>query len=198
MQTFSELSVTNQCVVLADVRAWSGPDAPVWQVVRGEQAEVGAHVARALAERGVVRLDDFGGVAETFLCDGDRYVAEPPRTRPAAAILSFTPKRKLLAEAGEMARAAHAAGYELLVLTLQKDGKFGKVWVLEATLQRLPDLRPTYYEDTNTVIDALKASSVGARVTAVHVQAPGFEAFAATRADRVMTQAQYRAEVLNP
>jgi hypothetical protein len=95
-----------------------------------------------------------------------------------------------------MARVAHAAGYKLLVMTVQKHSKFGKVWVLCAALRHLINRRLTYYEDTDSVIDELKASKEADKVTAIHVQSPGYEECRSQLADRVITQAEYRQEVL--
>lgn len=190
------LEVTNQCVVLCDLRNWTGPDAPSWQVLKGSQDEVGRALATTLDATAATRIDDFGGVSKTFLCDGEAYRAEPPRILGTAAMFSFTPKNRLRAEGLEMARVAKAAGYALLILTLQKHDKFGKVWVLCGMLRHLTRNELVFYEDTNTVVDELKESAEGGRVQVVHVQAPGYEDLVATRADRVVTQAQYQQEVL--
>jgi hypothetical protein len=95
-----------------------------------------------------------------------------------------------------MARVASLSGYELLVLTLQKHDKYGKVWVLEGTLRHSGDGPYVYYEDTGSVVEELKESSESAKVIAVHVQSPGFETFVSEHADRVVTQEGYQGEVL--
>jgi len=95
-----------------------------------------------------------------------------------------------------MARVARDAGYHLLILTLQKHDKFGKVWTLVAALQHMTAGRVNYYEDTNTIVDEIKESSVGTRVQAIHVLAPGFESHVSKLADRVVPQSEYRREVL--
>ena len=69
----SALEVTNQCVAVCDLDRWSGPESPVWHIINGSQDEVGQRLAAALSDRDVRRLDDFGGVCETFLCDGEQY-----------------------------------------------------------------------------------------------------------------------------
>jgi hypothetical protein len=99
-------------------------------------------------------------------------------------------------EASEMARSARAAGYSLMILTLQKHGKFGKVWVLRAALRHFRGRPLTYYEDTNTVIDDLKASPEGAAIRAIHVVVPEYAQSVSRLADGVINQAQYRQEVL--
>ena len=81
---------------------------------------------------------------------------------------------------------------------MQKHDKYGKVWVLSAMLRHLRSPRLTYFEDTHTVIDDLKESVAGDRVVAVHVLAPGFEEHSSRLADRVVTQEQYRDEVVVP
>jgi hypothetical protein len=101
-----------------------------------------------------------------------------------------------MAEGSQMARACAAAGYSLLILTVQKHDKFGKVWVLRAALRHLANESLTYYEDTNSIIDELKASPEGKRVEAVHVQVPGYEAHPSTLADRVCSQSTYQQSVL--
>lgn len=194
--TLHELPVTNQCVVVCDLDALSTPQSPAWRMLAGTQDEVGAELAEYVQRLSVSRLDDFGGVCKSFLCDEEAYVEVPPRTKPGAAVFSFTPKKRLIEEAGEMARVARSSGYALLILTLQKDGKFGKVWVLCGMLRHLEQGPLTYYEDTNTVVDELKASPEAGKVVAVHVQAPGFEDHVSEHADRTVSQQQYRQEVL--
>ena len=190
------LEVTNQCVVMCDLRQFTESASPAWQLLRGQQDDVGRAVAATLLEQDVHRIDDFGGVAETFLCDGGVYRDSPPRLKDArAAVFSFTPKRRLVAEGLEMARVTRAAGYRRLVMTLQKHGKFGKVWVLGSVLRHLPG-RLLYYEDTASIIDELKACAGSEKVTAAHVLAPGYETYRAVYADRVVTQRQYRQEIL--
>ena len=198
-QPFDDLEVTNQCVVVCRLDQWVDSGSQAWSVIRGTQDEVGDDIAGFLQSAGVERIEDFGGVGETFLCDGDVYVDEPPRIRGRAAVFSFTPKNRLAAEGQEMARVSAMAGYRIMVLTVQKHKKYGKVWVLNAVLANLrPDDHLTYYEDTNTVIDELKSGENANRVSAVHVQAPGFEQFTSQLADRVVTQDQYRLEVIKP
>jgi hypothetical protein len=153
-------------------------------------------IAAMLEQRNVVRIDDFGGVCKTFLCDGETYLESPPRARHGGSVLSFTPKNRLALEGQEMARVARAAGYDLLILTVQKHDKFGKVWVLNGILRHLTTDGLVYYEDTNTVIDELKCSPDGHRVHAVHVLAPGYAENTSKLADRVVSQRQYRQEVL--
>lgn len=101
-----------------------------------------------------------------------------------------------MAEGSEMARVSSASGYELLVLTVQKHEKFGKVWVLCGALRHLTSGDLTYYEDTDTVVDELKLSPEASRVTVVHVQAPGYQHCISRFADRVISQSQYQEEVL--
>jgi hypothetical protein len=60
----SAVEVTNQCVVVCDLRKWTGPESPAWQVLRGYQDEVGQNLAALLDISGVRRFDDFGGVCE--------------------------------------------------------------------------------------------------------------------------------------
>src|SRR5215831_6911583 len=147
-------------------------DSPAWRLLSGTQDEIGQCLAKYFDRCGVRRLDDFGGVCETFLYNNDVYVDSPPRVKPGAAVFSFTPRKRVLAEASQMARVCTRAGYSLLILTVQKHDKFGKVWVLRAALRHLKVDSLTYYEDTNSIIDELKASPEGKRVVAVHVQVP--------------------------
>lgn len=193
---FADLELTNQCVVVCDLAEFSTPAAPAWAVIRGSQDDVGGALGSWLTRCGTTRFDDFGGVCEVFLCEGETYLPHPPRTKPGAAILSFTPKKRLLAEGQEMARVGRASGYDLLILTLQKHDKFGKVWTLAAALQHMTASQVTFYEDTNTIVDELKTSPAGGRVQAVHVLAPGFESHCSKYADRVLTQSEYRREVV--
>ena len=95
-----------------------------------------------------------------------------------------------------MARVCARAGYSLLILTVQKQDKFGKVWVLLGVLRHLAIDSLTYYEDTNLIIDELKAFPEGKRVVAVHVQVPGYEAYTAQLADRVISQSAYQESAL--
>ena len=95
-----------------------------------------------------------------------------------------------------MARVSASAGYKLLLLTVQKHDKFGKLWVLCGILRYLTGDKLTYYEDTDSVVNELKTSSESDKVTVVHVQAPGYEESVSRFADRVATQEQYRQEVL--
>ena len=194
--SFAQLQVTNQCALVCDLRLWSGPESQAWVALSGSQDEVGAQIARGLQQAGVSRLDDFGGVAETLLCHGEAYLAEPPRVKAGGAIYSFTPKKRLAAEGLEMARVSAAAGYALMILTVQKHDKFGKVWVLCAALRHLEGTPLTYFEDTNTVLDELKSLPEGARVAAVHVKTPGFEDHKSLLADRAVTQLEYQREAL--
>lgn len=194
--SFAQLQVTNQCVLICDLRLWSGPDSQAWLVLSGNQDDVGAQIARSIEAAGVSRLDDFGGVAETLLCQEDLYLADPPRVRPGGAIYSFTPKKRLASEGTEMARVSAAAGYALMILTVQKHDKFGKVWVLCGTLRYLQGAPLTYFEDTNTVLDELKSFPEGSKVVAVHVKAPGFEDHKSLLADCEATQSEYRREAL--
>jgi hypothetical protein len=190
------LQVTNQCVAVCDLLLWTDSESAAWTTLRGSQDDVGKAIAALLEQRNAVRIDDFGGVCKTFLCDGEAYLESPPRTRQGGSVFSFTPKNRLALEAQEMARVARAAGYDLVILTVQKHDKFGKVWVLRGILRNLKTDRLVYYEDTNTVIDELKSSPDGHRVHAVHVLAPGYEEHASKLADRIVSQRQYRQEVL--
>ena len=193
---FSSLDVTNQCVVVCDLAARNSPESTAWRVIKGTQDEVGRSLATMLDDRGVQRIDDFGGVCKTFLCDGDDYRETPPRIAGRAAVFSFTPRKRIAVEGLEMARVSSAAGYAILILTVQKHDKFGKVWVLCGILRHLKADSLTYYEDTNSVIDELKDLADSEKVFAVHVQVPGFENYVARRADRVVSQIQYPQEVL--
>ena len=197
-QPLASLEITNQCVVVCGLRKWTCPESEAWQVLKGTQDDVGRSLAALLDAQGVRRIDDFGGVCKTFLCEGETYVDAPPRTTSGAAVFSFTPKNRLTAEGLDMARVSAAAGYELLVLTTQKHDKFGKVWVLCGTLRHRQTELLTYYEDTDSVVDELKQSPESDRVSVVHVKAPGYEECVARLADRVVTQAEYRREVLEP
>ena len=190
------LAVSNHCVVLCDLRGYAGPESPAWQLLHGTQDDVGRSLAAVFDTRGIRRIDDFGGVAKSFLCNGEEYLAAPPRTKREAAIFSFTPKNRLAIEGTAMARVACSAGYEILVLTVQKGGKFGKVWVLQGALRHMARNALSYYEDTAAVVDELKSSPEAGRVTAVHVRAPGYEDIVAQFADRTVSQRQYQQEVL--
>ena len=97
-----------------------------------------------------------------------------------------------------MAQSAKAAGFELMILTLQKHDKFGKVWVLLGTLRDPAIEGLTYYEDTHTVVDELKAAPEGSRICAVHVKTPEFAHENSQFADRVVSQSEYQQEVLEP
>lgn len=194
--SFSQLQVTNQCALVCDLRLWSGPASLSWAVVSGTQDDVGAQIARLLREAAVRRLDDFGGVAETLLCQGEAYLPDPPRVREGGAIYSFTPKKRFAAEGLEMARVSAAAGYALMILTVQKHDRFGKVWVLCGALRHLEGPPITYYEDTNTLIDELKVFPEGVKLVAVHVKTPGFEEHVSLRADRAASQSEYQRESL--
>ena len=192
----SGLQVTNQCVLVCELDLWHAEESPAWRLLTGTQDEIGQCLADCFERCAVRRLDDFGGVCETFLCNNDVYVDSPPRIKPGAAVFSFTPKKRVLAEATQMARVCARAGYSLLILTVQKHDKFGKVWVLRAVLGHLVIESLTYYEDTNLIIDELKASPEGKRVVAVHVQVPGYEAHRSRLADRVISQSEYQESVL--
>ena len=105
------IQVTNQCVIVCNLRRGSEDDAASWVVLRGSADEVGNQLAEMVADAGLTRIADFGGVCKTLLCDGDAYKASPPRVRGPARVFSFTSKNKLVAEGAEMARVAHDAGY---------------------------------------------------------------------------------------
>ena len=192
----SSLQITNQCVLVCELDRWSAEDSPAWRLLSGTQDEIGQCLAKCFDRCGVRRLDDFGGVCETFLYNNDVYVDSPPRVKPGAAVFSFTPRKRVLAEASQMARVCTRAGYSLLILTVQKHDKFGKVWVLLGVLRHLAFDGLTYYEDTNLIIDELKASPEGERVVAVHVQVPGYEAHTSRLADRVISQSAYQESAL--
>ncbi len=179
-------------MLVCELDLWHAEQSPAWRLLTGAQDEIGQCLAKYFERYAVRRLDDFGGVCETFLCNNDVYVDSPPRIRPGAAVFSFTPKKRVLAEAIQMARVCSRAGYSLLILTVQKHDKFGKVWVLRAALRHLATDGLTYYEDTNLIIDELKASPEGKRVVAFHVQVPGYEAHTSQLADRVISQSAYR------
>ncbi len=190
------LEITNRCVVVCELGRWSAPDAAAWTTLNGTQDEVGHSLAQLLTAEGIRRIDDFGGVCETFLCDGDAYLVAPPQIAGTAAVFSFTPKKRIAAEGLEMARVATQAGYRLLILTVQKHKKFGKVWVIQGILGHMSGAPLEYYEDTNTVIDELKTGPGAEKIRAVHVQAPGYEHCVSRFADRVVTQEEYQAGVL--
>jgi len=192
----SALQITNQCVLVCELDLWHAEESPAWRLLTGAQDEIGHRLATYFDRCAVRRLDDFGGVCETFLCNNDVYVDYPPRIKPGAAVFSFTPKKRVVAEASQMARVSARAGYSLLILTVQKHDKFGKVWVLRAALRHLKTDSLTYYEDTNSIIDELKASPEGKRVVAVHVQVPGYEAHASQLADRLISQSAYLEDAL--
>lgn len=196
-KSLQEMSVTNQCVLVCELGLWTDENSQAWTLVSGSQDEVGLAISELISRWGVNRLDDFGGVSETFLCQKGRYLQLPPKTKPGGSVFSFTPKSRVLAEGLEMAKVAWKAGYSLLILTVQKNGKYGKAWVLNAALRNMPTVAITYFEDTNTVIDEIKGSPEGRKVVAVHVQAPGFEDQISQRADRVLTQSEYLNEVLS-
>ena len=192
----SDLQVTNQCVVVCDLRLWLDVESPCWESIKGSQDDVGRRLAALIDGSGIGRIDDFGGVCKTFLCDGEEYKGSPPAITGQAGVFSFTPKNKLAAEGQAMARVSKLAGYKLLILTVQKHDKFGKVWVLCGMLRHLIGQSLTYYEDTNTVVDEIKQSAESAKVTVVHVRSPGFEEYTSQLADRVISQEQYQEEVL--
>lgn len=195
-KSLSELEITNQCVLVCDLEHWKNADSASWRLLSGSQEEVGRELASILENKRITRLDDFGGVCETFLCQEDRYLENPPKVKAGGAVFSFTPKKRVLAEASEMARVSAHSGYSLMILTLQKHDKFGKVWVLLGALRHLANGPLTYFEDTNTIMDELKASPEAAKICGVHVLSPGFEEFTSQLADRAISQAEYRSEVL--
>ncbi len=98
MKRLNEVTITNQCTLLCDLRVWKHSDSQTWIALTGTQDEIGRQLAQALAEAFIQRLDDFGGVCESFLCRGDEYLSTPPRTAPGTAVFSFTPKKRVLAE----------------------------------------------------------------------------------------------------
>ena len=191
-----ETQISNKCVILCDLSTYQDDRSACWRILKGTQEEIGREIASLLERSDIKRIDDFGGVSKSFLCDDEAYREEPPKTKPNAAIFSFTPKNRAKKEAHEMARAASKSGYRWMILTVQKHHKFGKVWVLDAILQQWNKEPLTYYEDTNTVIDEIKASHAGEKVFAVHVIAPGFEAYLSEKADRIISQKEYQEEVL--
>jgi hypothetical protein len=195
-QRLSDTGITNQSALVCDLHTWKGVASEAWIALTGTEDAVGTRLARMLEEASIQRLDDFGGVCETFLRRGEEFLASPPRTASGAAVFSFIPKKRVLAEASEMARSAHAAGYSLMILTMQKDSKFGKVWVLCAALRHFSGGALTYYEDTNTIVDELKSAPEGSKITAVHVLTPEFAHMTSHFADRVVSQLQYQHEVL--
>jgi hypothetical protein len=130
------------------------------------------------------------------LCDGDLYKENPPPIQGSATVFSFTPKNRIAAEGQEMARVAKLAGYKFLVMTVQKGDKFGKVWVLTGLLRHRTRGALVYYDDTGSIIDELKSLPEANMIIAVHVQAPGYETEPARLADRMISQADYRHEVL--
>jgi hypothetical protein len=87
------IEISNQSVVVCDLRTWTGADTDVsgWNVLKGTQDEIGRVVAELFDEAGTTRIDDFGGVCETFLCDGESYLDNPPRTKEGNAVFSFKP-----------------------------------------------------------------------------------------------------------
>ena len=196
--TLESAGVSNQCVVVCELSDYHGKGSICWNAYKGTEDEIGVALAERLQQARISRIDDFCGVSETILCAGGQYAEDPPLVRPHGAIFSFTPRKRVMEEAHDMARAARSAGYELLVVTPQKHGKFGKAWVLCAALRHTGDAAYTYYEDTNTVIDEIKALPEGARLAAIHVEAPGFEEFKSQLADRVISQKRYLEEVLQP
>jgi hypothetical protein len=188
----ASLQITNQCVLVCELGLWSAEESPAWRLLTGTQDEIGQCLAEYFDRCGVRRLDDFGGVAETFLCNNDIYIDTPPRVKAGGGVFSFTPKKRVLAEASQMAGVCARAGYSLLILTVQKHDKFGKVWVLLGVLRHLAIDSLIYYEDTNSIIDELKAAPEGKRVVAVHVQVPGYETCTSKLADRVISQSAYQ------
>ncbi len=190
------LEISNKCVVLCDLRQWSGIDSPAWLIFTGSQDAIGCDIASILDEARIDRIDDFGGVSKSFLCDAEEYKDNPPKIKGNAAVFSFTPKNRIKIEGQDMARVAKTSGYKILVMTVQKDDKFGKVWVLRGILHNWLGQRLTYYEDTNSIIDELKSSPEEGKVIAIHVQVPGYEENVAVLADRVISQAEYQQEVL--
>ena len=88
-----------------------GRESSAWQVIKGSEDEVGRSLAAILDDYSVRRIDDFGGVCRTFLCDGDQYCEAPPHIIGKAAVFSFTPKNRRAAEGLEMARVWERSGY---------------------------------------------------------------------------------------
>lgn len=138
--------------------AWDSPGSAAWRVIKGTQDDVGRSLATILDDGGVRRIDDFGEVCKTFLREGDEYRQAPPPIIGKTAVFSFTPKKRIAAEGFDLVRVSSAAGYRFLVLTVQKHGKFGKVWLLRGILRHLKAETLTYYEDTDSVVDELKGS----------------------------------------
>jgi hypothetical protein len=56
------LQITNQCIVVCDLRNWTSADSSAWYVVSGTQDDVGKDVAPLVDDSDVNRIDDFGGV----------------------------------------------------------------------------------------------------------------------------------------
>jgi hypothetical protein len=83
VQSITALQVTNQCVVVCDLERWTGPDSAAWEAIAGSQDDIGRRLAAILDSRDVRRIDDFGGVCETFLCAEEEYVENPLRRRAA-------------------------------------------------------------------------------------------------------------------
>jgi hypothetical protein len=77
-----EEDISNQCVLLCDLSKYEGPESEAWEIVKGTQDKVGEIIAKAVKEKKVTRIDDFGGVCKTFLCDGESYRERPPKTKP--------------------------------------------------------------------------------------------------------------------
>ncbi|HKB58528.1 MAG TPA: hypothetical protein VKC56_00640 [Gallionellaceae bacterium] len=196
--TLEDAGVSNQCVLVCELKDYHGKGSICWNVYKGAEDEIGTAVAERLRQAHISRIEDFFGVSQTILCEGGQYAEDPLLVRPHGAVFSFTPRKRVMEEAHDMARAARSAGYELLVVTPQKHGKFGKAWVLRAVLRHAGEAAYTYYEDTNTVIDEIKSLPEGARLTAIHVEAPGFEEFKSQLSDRVISQKRYLEEVLQP
>jgi len=76
----SDTGVSNQSTLVCDLCAWKDPDSQSWVALTGAEEAVGTRLARMLEEASIRRLDDFGGVCETFLCREQEYLAAPRRT----------------------------------------------------------------------------------------------------------------------
>ena len=146
-------NITNQCVVLCDLSMFKKDNDSCWYIAKGSQEEIGKLIANEVKDRNITRIDDFGGVCKTFLCEGEDYKSNPPKTTENAMIFSFTPKNKCIIEGVEMAMVASMSGFNYMILTVQKNDKFGKVWVLSEVLKNITEYEITYYEDTSTVVD---------------------------------------------
>ena len=187
-------NVSNQCVVLCNLGIFKKDKDNCWYIAKGSQEEIGKLIANEVKQLNITRIDDFGGVCKTFLCEGENYKLNPPKTKDNAMIFSFTPKNKCILEGVEMAKVASDSGFNYMILTVQKNDKFGKVWVLSETLKNITDYEITYYEDTSTIVDELRGKIQSHKLC--HIIAPGFEDYKSKRADQVLTQMEYQKEVL--